>query len=37
MAMIRLCAAALVVAASSLACAESAPKDIAARTELHAI
>jgi len=35
--MIRLCAAALVVAASSLACAESAPKDIAARTELHAI
>ena len=35
--MIRLCAATIVVAASSLACAELAPKDIAARTELHAI
>ena len=35
--MIRVCAAAIVVATSSLACAELVSKDIAARTELHAV
>ncbi len=35
--MIRVCAAAIVVATSSLACAELVPNDIAARTELHAV